>query len=248
MTATALTPPEPAGRDPAHEERLIRHSGPLAINAPLVPAGYCRAVLAELEPRPCGLEAGNRLARLLVGSMPRWDVNDGRAYALAVASVFAEHPESVGRAAIDVLIRGCRRPPPAAAAVHDACAAIAGRETHRRASARRMLAEHARRRREADHLAEVERGRAAVLAAMDDPAGAWADLRHRLAAAKPAPVRRPARATEGGPAPIEKDAAEHAGRIGPAPVDGFRTVGDAAMAELEAAGVPTVPMNREGEI
>jgi hypothetical protein len=165
---------EPA-RDPVLE-RALTDTGPIACNEALVPAPYCRAVLAEPVPPPCGLKTGTSLAEMLFRCYPGRDAADPKTYALALASVFADYPEPVGRAAIHALIRRLKWLP-TAADINEACTGIAGVETQRRNRARRILVEHDRRRAEAEHDAEIERDRPIVLARLREIGGLAAMLR-----------------------------------------------------------------------
>lgn len=129
-------------------ENDLAWTRPLADNDPLVPAEYCRQVLAERPPAGCGIAAAERLGRALVGSYPAREVNDPRAYALAIASVFADYPEEIGSRAVSGLIRSLKFLP-TAADVHEACEALMAPARTRRAMAQRMLREHERRAAEA---------------------------------------------------------------------------------------------------
>lgn len=93
-----------------------------------------------------------------------------------------------------------------------------------------MLAEHERRRQEAEHDAQVERDRSAVRAKINDPNSQWANLKRKLAAGRSDPKPRRRRRFNPSPDPTEAEAEEH------------RRLHAKVMAEIEAAGLSTEPL------
>lgn len=134
--------------------RLLTAGTDVTAETRLVPAATCRAVLAEQQPAGCGLEIGAKLGRTLMGAYAKRDVNDPKIFSYAMASIFADFPEAVGKRAIAEIIR-TKTFPPAPAEVNDACKAIVAEVYRMRATAKRMLREHDRRAREAAHAASV---------------------------------------------------------------------------------------------
>lgn len=140
-------------------ERLLMATTEVMASSLLAPAAFCRAVLAEPQPAGCGLEVGSKLGRMLMGAYSKKEVNDPKIFTYAVASVFADFPEAVGKQAIAAIIRK-QKFPPAPAEVNEACQAIVAGIYRKRATAKRMLREHERREKEAAHMASVEADRA----------------------------------------------------------------------------------------
>lgn len=188
---------------PAYEAKL-EERGPIAQNGRLVPADYCRAIVEAPEPPKCGLEAGARLAAMLIGSYPRQKVNDPKTYALALTTVFSKFPEATGRAAIDDVI--CHKSFfPAPADVYGACSKISGAAAIRRNRAREILAEHVRRGLEEKRLARVRADHDKIMAKIrkhGSPAARlaaeWAERDQQeiekaseTATAKPTPKKKP---------------------------------------------------------
>jgi len=162
-------------------DRALDGKAPLISNQRLVPAEYCRQIVAMPDdPRARPDEAAG-LAKQLVSSYPQKKAADPEGYARALVVAFAKFPPRVGFRAIEKLI--LEKPFfPTAADVYAACSAIHGVGVWRRARAQQMLTERARRDAEAERRAVIERDREKVTKKIE---GAAARL---LASLPPMPI------------------------------------------------------------
>jgi hypothetical protein len=227
QTMNELSHPVVDHKNPDYE-RMLRRSGAIAINEPLAPVDYCLSVMSEEQEPPCGLKRGKELAIFLVGSYPENEIPAPDIYARVMRVVFAEFSQAVGQRAIDRLLLRLKRPP-SGAHVHEACDEIAGVERMRRNRAKRMLAEHDRRKREEDRNALIEKERSDP----DIQAGAterFESMRAIIVEGRSVPKPSSRARVNRGPDPAEADQAEHA------------RLHQQLMEKLKADGLPIEPL------